>query len=233
LANDLNDLGQVVGGAENSEPDTWNFAGITLELPSPTSWHAFLWQAGVMKDLGTLGGPDSFALTVNAIGQAAGFSFTNSIPSPNTSVPTIDPFFWDGHKMIDIGTLGGTVGFATTLNNKGQVIGFSDLQGDTSNHAFLWAGGSLIDLGTLGGENSGAGWINDSGQVVGTSDLADGTHHAFVWQNRKMIDLGTIGDDPCSNGGHINARGQVIGISTDCNGTILHVFLWERVPWST
>lgn len=43
-----------------------------------------------------------------------------------------------------------------------------------------------------------------------------------------MTDLGTVGGDPCSNGGHINARGQAIGTSTNCHGTILHIFLWEN-----
>ena len=35
----------------------------------------------------------------------------NSIPNPDTGLPTIDPFFWDGRKMIDIGLLGGTFGW--------------------------------------------------------------------------------------------------------------------------
>lgn len=43
-----------------------------------------------------------------------------------------------------------------------------------------------------------------------------------------MTDLGTIGGDPCSDGFYLNERGQAIGISTDCNGTILHMFLWEN-----
>ena len=86
----------------------------------------------------------------------------------------------------------------------------------------------LTDIGTLGGNNGTANWINDDGQVVGTADLPDGTHHAFIWRKGKLADLGTIGGDPCSNGSHINASGQAIGTSTDCHGTILHIFLWEN-----
>ena len=43
-----------------------------------------------------------------------------------------------------------------------------------------------------------------------------------------MTDLGTISGDPCSDGFYLNERGQAIGISTDCNGTVLHTFLWEN-----
>jgi probable HAF family extracellular repeat protein len=227
LSNGVNNWGQAIGGAENTDPDPWNFGGI-VGLPSPTAWHGFLWQNGVLQDLGTLGGPDSFGLTVNEQGQIIGFSFTNSTPNPTTGIPTVDPFLWQDGRMTDVGTLGGTFGFGNAVNNGGQVVGFSDVAGDLTNHAFFWDRGALTDIGTLGGNNSGANWINNAGQVVGTADLADGTHHAFIWRKGTMTDLGTIANDPCSDGFYLNALGQAIGISTDCNGTILHTFLWEN-----
>jgi len=227
LSNGVNNRGQAIGGAENTDPDPWNFGGL-VGLPSPTAWHGFIWQNGVLQDLGTLGGPDSFGLIVNERGQIAGFSFTNSTPNATTGFPTVDPFLWQDGKMTDLGTLGGTLGFANAVNNDGQVVGFSDVAGDLTNHAFFWDDGVLTDLGTLGGNNSVANWINDAGEVVGTSDLPDGSHHAFVWRKGAMTDLGTIGSDPCSDGYYLNERGQVIGTSTDCNGTTLHVFLWKN-----
>jgi len=69
--------------------------------------------------------------------------------------------------MRDLGTPGGTIGFANWLNNAGDVAGTGDLAGDRRNHPFLWNGTKMIDLGTLGGAN-------------GAADLADGTHHAFL-----------------------------------------------------
>src|SRR5438093_1175434 len=90
LANSVNNSGQVVGGAENTIPDPFDFGGL-LGLPSPTEWHGFVWQNGSMQDLGTLGGPDSFAVTVSETGQIVGASFTNSVSNSATGIPTLEP----------------------------------------------------------------------------------------------------------------------------------------------
>ena len=44
-------------------------------LAGPTAqWHAFIWQNGVLTDLRTLGGAESFANGINHLGQVAGYS---------------------------------------------------------------------------------------------------------------------------------------------------------------
>ena len=52
--------------------------------------------------------------------------------------------------MVDIGTLGGVLGFASWLNNRGQVVGQSDLAGDLTHHQFTWPRGVLTDIATSG-----------------------------------------------------------------------------------
>ena len=160
-----------------------------------------------MRDLGTLGGNDANALFVNERGQIAGWALTNSTPNPVTNFPTQDPFLWENGKMRDLGTLGGTLGFPTAFNNRGQVVGQSNLTGDLSFHPFLWEREVLTDLGTFGGETGTSNAINDAGEVVGKADLPGPlpqTHDAFLWRQAVMTDLGRLYSDQCSNAVSIN-----------------------------
>lgn len=223
----VNDAGQVVGIFDNSTPDPFSLFGLDVQM------RTFLWENGTIRDIGTLGGPDALP-GASCSGQPrnviVGLSYINDTPNASTGVPTLDPFLWKNGVMTNLGNLGGTMSAAQCANFRGQVIGQSTLAGDEQSHAFFWEDGVITDLGTLGGDNSEAIWINNTGIVVGSADLpgpsGNQTHDAVLWDNGKIHDLGTVAGDSCSRGRGLNARGQVVGGSSDCRN-FLHAFLWE------
>jgi len=221
----INNRGQVIGIAANAIPDPYSLFGWGTQL------RTFLWENGTKRDVGTLGGPDaipSAGCTNQRNGLIAGESYTSFIPNPATGVPTIAPFLLKNGTMQNLGTLGGTNGFAQCANSRGQVIGQSNLSGDSTFHPFFWDKGVLTDLGTFGGNNGTTNWMNEAGDVVGKADLSGSqTHDGFLWRHGVMTDLGTMQGDPCSNATAINEERQVVGSSSDCVNP-LRAFLWEK-----
>lgn len=230
--NQVNDQGQVAGYAENSKPDP------NCPAPQVLQFKPVVWKKGKAQELRTFpGDTDGVALAINDSGQVAGASGDCAPFNPQLLIPLqpLHALLWDKGKMTDLGNLGGTGhGFgiiALNMNGKGQVVGNSDLPGDTTNHAFLWTQETgMQDLGTLPGDVISAGLgINDSTQVVGVSLDANFNLRAYLWQNGQMTALNDLipADSrwdlmlACS----INSSGEIAGLALNKDTGELHAFL--------
>jgi probable HAF family extracellular repeat protein len=134
--------------------------------------------------------------------------------------------YFEKGKPIQLGTLGGKESEASRINDKGVVVGSTNLQSGKW-HAFTYSRvDGMQDLGTLGGDNSHGSAINNDGTVVGYSDTLNDDWHAFLYQpGGVMKDLGTLGGK-ISYANAINNKGQVVGVA-DINAGGRHAFLYD------
>jgi probable HAF family extracellular repeat protein len=137
----------------------------TTSLRAQLSYHVI--------DLGTLGGANSTANSINPSGEVCGIAQTGDGAG--------HAFFYTNATMYDLGTLGGAGSAAISSSPEGAA-GAADTTGATSYHAFRYGEKGMADLGTLGGAQSGALGSNASGQIVGFSTVADGCDARISFQ---------------------------------------------------
>ncbi len=174
-------------------------------------------QNYAITDLGTLGGTNSQAYSINNRGQIVGMgSLTNG---------AMHAFLFQNGMMSDLGTLGGTNSLACFIDDDGAVVGTADMPGG-NHHAFLAtngpAGMTMMDLLTLGGTNSEAYCVATNGVIAGMAQLADGDDHAFLTTNRAgammMSDL-QISSGTSSIAYGMNGHGQIVGETGTSGGS--------------
>ena len=176
-ASSINATGQVAGASGTK-------AGGGALLLDDTA-RAFLWSAGTMTDLGTLGGDSSSANAVNDKGQVVGWSGTTAGGGALAFDPNARAFVWDSGQMIPLGTLeGGTVSSASSINNAGVIVGYA-IDSINGQRAVLWEAGSIADLNTLipaeGGFTLLAAYdVNETGQIVCGARAPDGSNTGVI-----------------------------------------------------
>src|SRR5947207_905077 len=123
------------------------------------------------------------------------------------------------YRVVDLGTLGGRFSGATSVNDRGQIVGRSENAAGEW-HAFLWQDGHLTDLGL-----DMATGINNRGQVVGATP--QGTkYQAYRWRNGTLTNLGDLGSG-FSQARAVNARGHVVGSSGVVRTGPAHGFVYR------
>jgi probable HAF family extracellular repeat protein len=203
----VTDIGTL--GGNYVQASALNDAGQVIgnSMTADGAIHGFFWENGHITDLG-----DFHPRAINVKGQVAG----------------IDPqgrgFLRDHGTMTDLGTLGGSRSVPTAMNDRGQVVGLSDIADDRRWHAFLWDHGTMIDLhGADDNWTSGAVLINSEGLVAGDMfHFFEEVVHTWVWQRGTWTDLKDLGLD--SDG----ADAQAISPTGVIGGTATFLFFGDR-----
>jgi probable HAF family extracellular repeat protein len=173
----LNNRGQVVG-TSNKIILPFHWAGISRCL---------LWENGAMQDIGTpefdfcqaLGISDNG--TILAATGYAGKAYLYkdgqwtlagpSSPSAMNRFNAIAGNYWNGAgyrgyyardgAVSEIGTLGGNLSNATSVNDKGYVVGSASVNDMLGiGHAYVWKDGVMRDLGTLRASRTAMPWTS-------------------------------------------------------------------------
>ncbi len=195
-----------------------------------------------VTDLGTLPGKESsfcWQQSINDKGEIA--VYANNAGDPNAFF-TDEPFVWKNGTITPLpGLPDATSTIISSLNNRGQGVGYSRQDPGGYLHGLLWDNGVLIQLPELPGDTRGNTYtLNDRGQVVGFTRHPDPLlpfqiRHATVWDKvghsyvvirLPGLTTGYTGDGYDQATG-INNEGEVCGESGPYAGAE-HAVLWDR-----
>ena len=220
-ATDVNDAGQIVGGALfgfNYRPFLRSSTGAvtTFALPAPYNLYGEAHSINSSGDIvGYSGSPAGDSAFIRAR-RGGTTPVMTPIALPNAALPY--SYAWD-------------------LSDTGLVAG-EGFNGAGDYHAFRYdaATDDIIDLGTLAGFGSSEGYgVNDRGDVVGRAEQVEGAPgptHAFVYRNGELRDLNTLvalGSGWVLTEAHaINDQGAIAGFGTAPDGATRGFLLLPR-----
>jgi probable HAF family extracellular repeat protein len=226
------------------------------------------WRGNSIADLGTLGGPQSTVPWpgLNDENMVVGISLTADVDPldedwscelggfiPGSTNLICRGFVYQHGVMRSLPTLGGNHGFATGVNNRGQIVGWAEtpVHDPTCTdaqvlqfRAVLWEPRKATiekrELSPLAGDSTSAATaINNLGQAVGISGACDqavgrfSALHAVRWEpDGTITEIPNLGGMTWHTPMDINDHGDVVGFSNPpgpgdpLGDFIAQAFLW-------
>src|SRR5438094_6957577 len=237
FATGANNLGQVVGWAENGVHDSTCCCTQVLQF-RPAMWT--LGPPDQIHDLPLIPGDTSGAATaINDNGQIVGISgICDQAVGRHTAKHAV---LWENGGVTDLGNFSAAWwNTPTAINQHGDVVGFAGdpafVEGDVL-HAFMWTReDGLRPLKPLKGRtpqhvDSEAYGINEAQQVVGVSCDAQQTDcRAVIWDHGNtptdLNDLKALGYSAIlASAKDINNNGEITGRAVDPTTGVLTAYL--------
>ena len=245
----VNNRNHVVGWGTTAEgtrafllPNPWTFEELDLvdgasyamaydindedQVVGESGYRAFLYDNGVMTDIGTLGGTKAKALGINNEGDVMicasrwVYAGWNRFTWTRIKKYYDDTYVWNNGAITDIGSLGGYQTIGRSINDAGHIVG-SAMTAAGSVHAFVYTPGIGIEDKW---EDSGCSWfdsINTYGEMVGwsynTIKLCD--QEDVVWQ-------GSFGPDTYVRA--MNNHAQVVGVGRLAGSNERHAWILDQ-----
>ncbi|HEY1769460.1 MAG TPA: hypothetical protein VGG02_04300 [Chthoniobacterales bacterium] len=199
--------------------------GFAQVKPKKVNSHAFIWDSAQgMRDLGTLGGSNSYALGISDSGVVVGYSDITG----NTATHA---FLWTlGRGMVDIGATApnGDASQATTINASGNVAATLIVAGKQVPAVFSppdhWR-----HLPPASGDQRNFGYgINDSNQITGQLYSGE-VLSAFLWDevSGSVTLLPALPGGNATVGNAINNLTHIAGVGNVTGGSS-HAFIWSE-----
>ncbi|MHC4546356.1 MAG: GLUG motif-containing protein [Planctomycetota bacterium] len=195
IANYVNNTSQAVGVSEEGYP-TYDYHATLFDTTGNSQ----------PISLGTIGGPEGKAYSINDNGKIVGFSYPGDPGSTNPHATLFDES-GAGHN-VDLGMIpGGHRSIAYSINDSNQIVGFVDMYRDDDNAVLFDETGDQNNISLGYGI---AYSVNNHGQVVGES--SDGIATIFDIKGAgNNISLGALPVYDNSKANCISDSGQIVG----------------------
>jgi probable HAF family extracellular repeat protein len=212
---DIIDLGAGDGSSATAVNDNNQIVG-----GGGTGVGAFLWENGVLRQLGTPPGITGFrAQDINNNGVVVGYGMN--------AQGTSQAIIWTaaGGAQVLAGSLGGTHTLASRINDQGLIVGEASIPGDAATHTVVWENGVMRDVQAFTSGSTFPWGLSNTGIVVGQWNPG-GVSYSWTASGGMSVLAGLEGPNDIPIG--VNDAGQVVGWYQKTTGPVNTAFLWDN-----